>query len=726
MSLNSKSITYLQDKDNLNGKKEKILIIECKNCLEIKPDFNKNQKCLSCFLNTLFINKKKDFKYILIKSYDRLIEYNEINSILDYFKNLVKIEKSLKRIKNFYEKKCIYRDFNCKLFPNLHSLFTANNNDFTNPILLYSLLLSITLNRTDKRIIDSVCQNCISFLNPSFEYLLNILNKQKIILEYNKFHKKSLHSSALSFFYDNYLSKKHSLPEHNSDSHIMLTEKKEAPLTTYEIGKDGLFQVFIFDIANENENFYEIKTLFESNLENLYFNKIIDDVEENLDFIKIDQIIPIESLLKIYKNEAINYVESKYRLTKHEKNKIAFLAALKKINLEKLFPLLIDDYIEEIFLDSPQETIYLNHQTYSRCRTNIKFDMKEINRLKTLLRIYSGKRLDYVNPSIKFVIKNEFFYCRFSMDVEPIHLSKFALDIRKLDKNILTIQDLLQNKTLSPFIAAFLYFNVLRRKNITVIGETDTGKTTLINALDLLTPKEFRKIYIEDVIESLNQFSFSRHQLKYKVDSMEETLDQKFSKQNQIKKLLHRTPDIIYLGEILTKEEAEAMFHCLAAGLRGFQTIHSKDINSLINRLVHHFNIHPSCLHDLDLIILMKKLKYKRMVVSISEINPNNEENLYNVLFIYNPDLKQWNLMKDLYESSTINQIKQYEAINKEIFYDLMKIYVNIFEFLTTIKKISTIDLIEFFDKISYYSWNSIDTLKDFWENWKKARSLYY
>ena len=726
MSLNSKNINNFQDKENINGKKEKILIIECNNCLEIKPNFNKNQKCLSCFLNTLFINKKKDFKYILIQNYDRLIKHNEINLILDYFKNLIKIKKSLKRIKRFYEKKCIYRDYNCKIFPNLYSLFTPNNNDFTNPIFFYNLLSSITLNRTDKNILDSVCQNCIKILNPSLEFLLNVLDKQKIILEYNKFRKKSLNSSSLSFFYEHFLRKKHSLPEINSDSPIKSSEKKETPITTYNIGKDGLFQVFIFNIAHENEKIFEIKTLFNSKLEDLYFNKIIDNVEEKLEIIKIDQIVPIESLLKIYKDEATNYIESKYRLSECEKNRIAFIAALKKINLEKLFPLLIDDYIEEIFLDSPQDSIYLNHQKYGRCRTNIKFDIKEINRLKTLLRIYSGKRLDYVNPSIKLVIKNEFFYCRFSIDVEPIHLSKFALDIRKLDKNILTIQDLLQNRTLSPFIAAFLYFNILRRKNITVIGETDTGKTTLINALDLLTPKEFRKIYIEDVIESLNQFRFSRHQLKYRIDSMEEALDQKFSKQNQIKKLLHRTPDVIYLGEILTKEEAEAMFHCLAAGLRGFQTIHSKDIKSLINRLVHHFKIHPSCLHDLDLIILMKKLQYKRTVVSVSEINPNTEQNLYNMLFIYNPELKQWNLMSDLYDSNTIDELKQYEAINKENFYDLMKIYVNIFEFLITIKKISNIELIEFFDKISFYSWNSIDRLKNFWENWKKARSLYY
>jgi len=54
-------------------------------------------------------------------------------------------------------------------------------------------------------------------------------------------------------------------------------------------------------------------------------------------------------------------------------------------NLQKLFPLLLDDYIEEIFLDSPNDKLYLNHQKYGRCRTDKKFTLKEIDRIKTLL-----------------------------------------------------------------------------------------------------------------------------------------------------------------------------------------------------------------------------------------------------------------------------------------------------------------------------------------------------
>ena len=285
---------------------------------------------------------------------------------------------------------------------------------------------------------------------------------------------------------------------------------------------------------------------------------------------------------------------------------------------------------------------------------------------------------------------------------------------------------MLKNGTLNPTIASFLYLLILRRVNITVTGETDTGKTTLINALDLLTPKEFRKIYVENVIESLNQSEYNRHQLKYKVDSLQGQPNHQLSKQDQIKKLLHRTPDIIYLGEILTKDEAEAMFHCLAAGLRGFQTIHSKSIDSLINRIIYHFKIDKSCLRDLGLIILMKKNREKRFVDSISEINENlNDLNeAYSQFFKYDPHLKKWDALRNLYDSNIVNILRRYEDLRKEKFEILFFLYRDIFDTLLKIKKLEINKLIEFFDQISFQSFSSIETLRLFWENWKNSCSL--
>ena len=69
---------------------------------------------------------------------------------------------------------------------------------------------------------------------------------------------------------------------------------------------------------------------------------------------------------------------------------------------------------------------------------------------------------------------------------------------------------------------------------------------------------------------------------------------------------------MIILGEILSKLETVALFHCLSAGLRGFQTTHASSIQGLINRWLIHFQIDKTCLNDLDIIVMMRKIGNKR------------------------------------------------------------------------------------------------------------------
>ena len=201
------------------------------------------------------------------------------------------------------------------------------------------------------------------------------------------------------------------------------------------------------------------------------------------------------------------------------------------------------------------------------------------------------------------------------------------------------------------------------------------------------------------------------------MDSAEQS-NQRFSKHNQIKTLLHRTPDIIYLGEVLTKDEAKAMFHCLAAGLKGFQTIHANDLEALINRFLHHFKINKSCLNDLDLLILMKTTHNQRKIVSISEIDENSSQICE--IFSYNPQVNKHELKSNLYESKTIKKLNKYEDVSKEHFFFTLNIYEDIFTTLSLIKKIPNKELTQFFDIISYLSINSYHEIKSFWINWKQ------
>ena len=726
MTLKFENLGHIQVKETLSSKEEKTLVIDCSECSGSLENLFQNGECLLCVLKNLYLNRKNVFKNLITKTHDPLIEQDQISLFLNYFKRISYIKKIWRKIESIGKKKCMYQEFNCKITA-LPDKFPSFRNDLIlNPLYVYNFISEKINELKDNEYFNIECQNCSKKVLILLEALSNTLNELKIIQSYKIFLKSNSNSKDLNKFYEEFFFKKSlSFEEKKSFNKAIIVSTGDL-FEKYKMGDNQIFQISIYNIANEYEKKYTVQYSFESVVDENYFKKVVQDAKNNLKLLNTNKIAPLENLISIYKKEALIYLDSKYKFPLIEKERIAYIAALCKLNLEKIFPLLIDDFIEEIFLDSPNDKIYINHQKFGRCRTDIKFELKEIERLKTFLRIYSGKRLDYSNPSIKVVIKNKYFYCRFAIDVEPIQLNNFALDIRKLNKNILTIQDLLKNRTLNPAIAAFLYLSLIRRVNITVTGETDTGKTTLINALDLLTPKEFRKIYVENVIESINQSKYERHQLKYKVDSLQVGLNHKLSKQNQIRNLLHRTPDIIYLGEILTREEADAMFHCLAAGLKGFQTIHSNDIDSFINRILHHFKIHISCLRDLGLIVFMKKNREKRFIDSILEINHNIEDkkDIYQTLFKFNPQKKNWANLISLFNSNIICKLRKYEDIGKEKFQVLFNLYKDMFNTLQKIDRLSINELIKFFDQVSFYSSDNLENLCLFWENWKNSCSL--
>ena len=726
MKLKTENLSYFQVKERLNSKEERIFTVDCSECSDFIENKFIHDKCISCGLKGLYLRRNKDFKNSLMKIRESIIKPSQIILFLNYFKKLKYIKNIWRKIESIGKNNCLYQEFNCKIESINNTFLSFNDNLIFDPISVFNLISEKIGDIVAHKYFSIKCQKCSKKIVNLLEVLLSSLNKLQVIQYYKEFLENHHFSKDLFTFYENYI---FSLPLGSKRNQVIDKTLKISPgelIESYTIGEHQIFQISIFDVINEYEKKYSADYAFKSSVDEKYFKKVVNDAKINLDLIEFNEIIPLEKLISVYQNKALLYLDLKYKLSRREKEKIAHITALYKLNLEKIFPLLVDDLIEEIFLDSPNEKIYINHQKFGRCRTEVEFDLNDIERLKTFLRIYSGKRLDYSNPSIKVVIKNKYFYCRFAIDVEPIQINNFALDIRKLNKNILTIQDLLKNGTLNPTIASFLYILILRRVNITVTGETDTGKTTLINALDLLTPKEFRKIYVENVIESLNQSEYGRHQLKYKVDSLQGQSNHQLSKQDQIKKLLHRTPDIIYLGEILTKDEAEAMFHCLAAGLRGFQTIHSKSIDSLINRIIYHFKIDKSCLRDLGLIILMKKNREKRFVYSISEMHENLKDlsEAYNNLFKFNPHLKKWDALRNLYDSNLVDILRRYEDLRKEKFEILFFLYRDIFDTLLKIKKLKINKLIKLFDQISFQSFNSIETLRLFWENWKNSCNL--
>lgn len=165
----------------------------------------------------------------------------------------------------------------------------------------------------------------------------------------------------------------------------------------------------------------------------------------------------------------------------------------------------------------------------------------------------------------------------------PVALNGATVTIRRFPKQAMTIQKLLEYKSITPEVADFLKKAVESRHNIFVSGGTGSGKTTFLNALSNFIPVHERVITIEDSAELQirNVPNLVRMETK-KSNSKEAT---EITIRDLIKASLRMRPDRIIVGEV-RGEEALDMLQAMNTGHDGsLSTGHANSPEGMISRL---------------------------------------------------------------------------------------------------------------------------------------------
>ena len=165
----------------------------------------------------------------------------------------------------------------------------------------------------------------------------------------------------------------------------------------------------------------------------------------------------------------------------------------------------------------------------------------------------------------------------------PVALNGPTVTIRRFSKNPMTIEKLLEYKSITPEVAEFLKKVVASRHNVFITGGTGSGKTTFLNALsNYILPHE-RVITIEDSAELQikNIPNLVRMETK-KANSKEAT---EITIRDLIKSSLRMRPDRIVVGEV-RGEEALDMLQAMNTGHDGsLSTGHANSPEGMISRL---------------------------------------------------------------------------------------------------------------------------------------------
>jgi len=208
-----------------------------------------------------------------------------------------------------------------------------------------------------------------------------------------------------------------------------------------------------------------------------------------------------EDQMHTFVDSAINKLcqETKLTVTLEERVTIMRELASSIVSLGPLRPFVEDESVSEIMVNGPK-SVYIQRGGKIE-KANINF-IDNSHLMHTIQKIISAsgssRRVDESSPYVDFSMADG---SRVNVILPPCSLTGPILTIRKFSRDLTTLDDLMERKSLNKQMAAFLTAAIKAKLNIVFCGSTGSGKTTLLNVLSRHIPDHERIITIEDTSE---------------------------------------------------------------------------------------------------------------------------------------------------------------------------------------------------------------------------------
>lgn len=274
------------------------------------------------------------------------------------------------------------------------------------------------------------------------------------------------------------------------------------------------------------------------------------------------------------------------------------------ITFGAIAPFMSDPTVEEIWINSP-ERIFIARAGKSEL-TNLLLTNEDVRNIVERALMWSGRRLDLSHPFVDARLPDG---SRLHVAIPEITAQHWAVNIRKHLMLNLGIDDLVERGVMSVFMATSLKNSVHAGLNILVSGGTQSGKTTMLNALAGAIPRIERVITIEEVFELSPQLP---DVVALQTRSANLQGEGEIPLRRLIKESLRMRPSRIIVGEV---REAEALDLLIAlnSGLPGMGTLHANSPRDAIIKLqtlpllagenISHKFIAPTVASAFDLIV---------------------------------------------------------------------------------------------------------------------------
>lgn len=241
-----------------------------------------------------------------------------------------------------------------------------------------------------------------------------------------------------------------------------------------------------------------------------------------------------------------------------------------------LQPLLDDPGIEEIWINAPDK-VFVARNGVSEL-SNVVLSDGVVRELVERMLQSSGRRVDLSSPFVDASLPDG---SRLHVVIPDVTRAHLAVNIRKFARRIRDLHQLVALGALTQQSAEFLRMCVLAQQNILVSGATQSGKTTLLNALLSVARPSDRVVTVEETFE-LDLAALDVVAMQCRQASLEGTGE--ITLRRLIKEALRMRPDRIVVGEVREAESLDLLI-ALNSGLPGACSIHANSARDALTKL---------------------------------------------------------------------------------------------------------------------------------------------
>lgn len=265
-------------------------------------------------------------------------------------------------------------------------------------------------------------------------------------------------------------------------------------------------------------------------------------------------------------------------VNQNERRNLVLDIQYEMLGFGPLEPLLNDATVSDILVNTFSQ-VYVERKGKLEL-TDVTFH-DNAHLMKIIEKIVSrvGRRVDESSPMVDARLPDG---SRVNAIIPPLAVDGPILSIRRFAVNPLSIDNLLEYKSLTPPMVQLLEALARAKINILISGGTGSGKTTLLNVLSAFIPAAERIVTIEDAAELQMR---QPHVVRLETRPPNIEAKGEVTQRALVRNALRMRPDRIILGEVRGPEALD-MLQAMNTGHEGsLATIHSNTPRDALSRL---------------------------------------------------------------------------------------------------------------------------------------------